>query len=143
MSLTATYNFAALSVGNSITVYDRFQHARVAASEYARRHNVVFTCRVQDDPRCMVITRCESNQANVDKRGARARRRLPVANDPTQVQFSQWLAGFGIGSTYIMPAHYSHLFLAMQAWCELHSLRNACLVTAHMEGGTLLITRLA
>lgn len=125
MSLTSTYPFQQMSVGDSFTVSDRFQHARVAASEYARRNGVVFSCRMQDD-RTMRVHRVENNQAPVDRRGARGRRRIVTAiAEPTRNQFTEWLSTFGVAQAYIMPVNYSHCYAAMEAWCELATLQGA------------------
>jgi hypothetical protein len=140
MNLTKSYPFDSMSVGDSFVVNQRYQHARVAASEYARRHNVVFTCRMQED-RSMLVIRVAHDQERVDQRGRNGRRRIPANSDPTQLQFMQWLATFAVGQSYTMPALYSHLFLAMAAWCELYSIRASCNVTSVMIGGTLLIKR--
>lgn len=79
---TSQYNFAALEVGKYIQVYTQFQHARVAASEYGRKHNKVFTCRKQEDG-SMKIYRVANDQANVDRRGRNAMRAIPVRSVPT------------------------------------------------------------
>ena len=142
MNLTKTYPFDSMSVGDSFTILTRFQHARVAASEYSRKHGVCFTCRMQDDG-SMKVYRCENNQLPVDQRGRRGRRRIVQAvNEPSSAQFGEWLSTFDIGQRYNMPAIYAHLFTAMQAWCELHSLRTGRMVTAERLGDMLVITRL-
>lgn len=138
MNLTKTYPFDSMSIGDSFVVSTRFQHARVAASEYARRHNQAFTCRVQPD-RTMIVYRVANDQKIVDQRGRRGRRRIAAVNDPTAMQFAQWLDSFTPGQSYLMPAHYSHLFAAMIAWCELYSLKHGRRVRASEIGGSLLI----
>ncbi len=47
MNLTKQYPFGEIKVGQYFEVRDRFQHARVAASEYGRKHRMCFTCRMQ------------------------------------------------------------------------------------------------
>jgi hypothetical protein len=141
MNLTSTYPFDSMSVGDSFTVIGRFQHARVAASEYARKHSQCYTCRMQPDG-TMKIFRCEANQIPVDQRGRRGRRRIVQAvNEPSSIQFGEWLATFAVGQSYNMPASYAHLFTAMIAWCELYSLRSGRNVRAERNGDTLVITR--
>lgn len=142
MNLTKTYPFHTMQIGDSFTVSARFQHARVAASEYARRHNMVFTCRVQDDD-TMIIYRVAQDQAKIDQRGRSGRRRITNTIDPTAMQFGQWLAGFQVGQSYTMPSSYSHLYTAMIAWSELYSLRSGRSIVASMNGGALLINRLS
>lgn len=140
MSLTKQYPFESMSVGDSFTVIARFQHARVAASEYGRKHGCVFTCRMQED-RTMIVYRVEANQASVDVRGRRGRRRIVANADPTALQFDAWLQGFSVGQSYTMPSSYVHLYAAMQAWCELHSIKRGRTVTATVQAGTLVIHR--
>lgn len=89
----------------------------------------------------MLVIRVANDQKPIDARGRNGRRRIPASTDPTQYQFSQWLSVFAVGQSYMMPASYSHLHLAMQAWCELYSLRNGVVITATQEGATLLIKR--
>lgn len=140
-NLTKQYPFDSLSVGSSFTVYQRFQHCRVAASEYARRHNLVFTCRMAHDngTDSMTVYRVEVSQRPVDQRGRNARRRIPSQSDPTALQFDTWLASLLPGQSYLMPATYAHCFNAMQAWCELHSLKRHRNVTSVLQEGCLLI----
>lgn len=143
MNLTKSYPFDQMAVGDSFTVAERFQHARVAASEYARRYGVVFTCRVQDD-RTMRVYRVENNQAPVDRRGARGRRRIVQAiAEPSKHEFQQWLLQFTIAQTYIMPAHYSHCFAAFEAWVELLQFTSLQRYTCVRSDGTLRIMRIA
>jgi hypothetical protein len=130
-----------MSVGDSFTVTERFQHCRVAASEYSRRFNVVFTCRKQDDD-TMIVYRVANDQKPVDQRGRHGRRKIVTVSEPTAMQFDQWLASFEPGQSYVMPETYSHLFAAIIAWCELHSIKRQRSITASLIGGKLLITRL-
>lgn len=141
-TLTSQYPFDAMTVGSVFTVYSRFQHARVAASEYGRKHGCVFTCRMQDDG-SMQVHRVSNDQANVDQRGRRSNRRLAHAtNDPTREQFMQWIGSFEIGQSYTMPIAYTHLYSAMTAWCEVYSLRiNRSIVATLLPDMTLLIQR--
>lgn len=139
-NLTKSYPFNSMSVGDSFVVTSRFQHARVAASEYARRNNVVFTCRMQDDG-TMIVYRVSIDQQPIDQRGRRGRRRITASVDPTASQFGEWLATFGVGQSYLMPASYDHLFVAMVAWCELFSLHSGRCVVAQRQGVSLLIRR--
>lgn len=142
MNRTAKYPLSTMSVGDSFKVYESFQHCRVAASEYARKHGMVFSCRMQDDG-SMIVHRCEANQATVDARGARGRRRIVSATtEPTSQQFIEWLTSFGLGSSYVMPSNYSHLFLAMQAWCELAAYRTPYHYDAQRIDSTLVIKRI-
>lgn len=131
-----------MSVGDSFIVASRFQHARVAASEYAKRHGCVFTCRMQPD-RTMIVYRVASDQARIDNRGRIGKRRIVACTDPTAMQFDTWLATFQVGQAYSMPASYSHIYVAMQAWCELHSIKRGRHVTAIVQGGSLIIKRIA
>lgn len=122
-TLTEQYHFDLMNVGDAITVYSRFQHARVAASEFGRKHGVVFTCRMQPD-RSMVIHRVAQDQSNIDKRGRQGKRRISQSViDPTQQEFTKWLDTFEVDQSFAMPVTYRHLFLVMQAWTELHALR--------------------
>lgn len=89
-----------------------------------------------------MVYRVASDQAKVDNRGRHGRRRILVNADPTALQFDQWLAGFAPGASYAMPASYSHLFTAMQAWCELHSIKQRRSITASIIGGSLIIKRM-
>lgn len=139
MTLTASYPFRSMSVGDSFVIRQRFQHCRVAASEYAHRHGVVFTCRMQAD-RSMIVYRVASDQHPVDQRGRNGRRHIPSqSSDPTALQFDTWLASLAPGQSYLMPASYRHLYAAMQAWCELHSIKRNRHVTATLQGECLLI----
>lgn len=146
MNLTRQYQFNTLGIGDSLVVYQRFQHARVAASEYARRHNVVFSCRVEYDDagnKSMRIHRVAQDQARVDNRGRNGRRRIASNNEPTALQFDAWLSGFSVGQSYIMPASYSHMYAAMQAWCELHSIKHHRSIVTIVSNGELHIERSA
>jgi len=141
MNLTKSYPLNQMAIGDYFVVRDRFQHARVAASEYARRHGMAFSCRMQEDG-TMHVYRCENNQAIVDQRGSRGRRRIVRAvNEPSAAQFSEWLSTFAVGQSYMMPACYSHLFAAMLAWCELHSIKSNQCIAVERIGDELRITR--
>jgi hypothetical protein len=140
MTRTSQYHLETLAIGDSIVVTERFQHARVAASEYARRNNACFTCRMQDDG-SMIIYRVNLDQRPIDARGRRGKRKIVSTVDPTALQFQQWLGSFAPGSSYTMPRSYSHLFVAMIAWCELYSIKTGITVTAHVMNGELLIKR--
>jgi|SRR5882724_3563429 len=139
MNRTKQYGFESLSVGNYVVVTERFQHARVAASEYGRKNNAVFSCRMQDDG-SMHVYRCDATQATVDVRGARGKRRIHYSNGPTRDQFNAWLTGLA-ACTVTMPATYAAQFDLMSAWCELYSLRSGVQVTAIRQGDTLLIKK--
>lgn len=143
MNLTKQYPFTSMTIGDSFTVSSRYQHARVAASEFARKHGWVFTCRMNEEipgqPRTMTIHRVEQDQATIDNRGRRGRRRIVASCDPSAMQFDQWLLTFTKGQSYTMPLSYSHLYLAMQAWCEVHRLKHGRNMTAMMHGGELII----
>lgn len=127
-TLTSTYPFKQMTVGDSFTVTTQFQHCRVAASDYARRNGIVFSCRMQHDNlgnQSMVCHRVENNQAPVDRRGARGKRRIVTAvAEPSKDQFQAWLLTFAVGQTYIMPASFAHTFSAMEAWSELLAYTN-------------------
>lgn len=142
MNLTKQYPFHALSVGNHFTVTERFQHARVAASEFARKNGMVFTCRMQSDG-TMRIYRVEASQAAVDSRGARGKRRIPVtAKQPTKAEFMGWLATFQAGQSFAMPTTYVLSFELMAAWVELFAVKtNQTFRTALQPNGTLLIAK--
>lgn len=122
-TLTGQYPFAALTVGNYFIVYGRYQHARVAASEYGRKHGMVFSCRMQPD-RTMRVYRVASDQANVDKRGRQGKRRIDTSIVmPTEQQFYEWLATFTPGQSFSMPTTYRPHYLLMTAWTTLYALR--------------------
>jgi hypothetical protein len=142
MNLTKQYPFQALSVGNHFIVTERFQHARVAASEFARKHGMVFTCRMQSDGTMHVI-RVEANQASVDVRGAKGKRRIPViVKQPTKAEFMGWLAMFLPGQSFAMPATYTASFDLMSAWVELFAVKTNQLYRAALQpNGTLLIAK--
>jgi hypothetical protein len=141
-TLTATYPLETLTVGNYFTVTNQFQHARVAASEYGRKHGMVFSCRKQDDG-SMRVYRVARDQANVDIRGRQGHRHIPQSIViPTQEQFNQWLSTFNAGSSYAMPTTYRGHYLLFTAWVSLYALQNAA--TWHCgnnSNGELLITR--
>lgn len=141
-TLTETYPLAALAVGEYFTVRDHFQHARVAASEYGRKHGLVFSCRMQQD-RTMRVYRVARDQASVDVRGRNGKRRIDVVVAvPTQVQFNNWLATFQPTQLFVMPKSYQLHFLLMQAWVSLYAIEHgqewACGTDSN---GNLLITR--
>lgn len=148
-TLTATYPLATLNVGSYFTVYNRFQHARVAASEYGRKHRQAFSCRMQDgEPRSMRVYRVEFDQATVDQRGRNGRRELPdvpasiVA--PTREQYCAWLASFAPGQSYAMPIAYYGMFGNMMEWTRSFSELTGDLFTAGLwHDGTLMITFVA
>lgn len=142
-TLTAQYPFDALTVGNYFTVYARFQHARVAASEYGRKHGMVFSCRMQPD-RTMRVYRVASDQARVDQRGRHGKRRIESTTvEPTQVQFNEWLDTFEHGQSYSMPTSYRASYLLMTAWVSLYALQHGEAWKCGTSGkGELLITRL-
>lgn len=142
-TLTSQYPFDALAVGNYFTVYSRYQHARVAASEYGRKHGLVFSCRMQPD-RTMRVYRVASDQQKVDQRGRQGKRRIDhVLAMPTEQEFYQWLATFAPGQSFSMPTTYRAHYLLMQAWCSLYAIKTSqqwkC---GNSSDGTLLITRI-
>lgn len=142
MNLTKQYPFESLAIGNYFTVREKYQHARVAASEYARKHGQCYTCRMQPDGTMRVI-RVERDQIPVDARGARGRRKIPATvTFPTKQQFTAWLLNLAPGELYYMPATYQSQFELMQAWCELCSIKaNVSIKSALQANGTLLIAR--
>jgi hypothetical protein len=142
MNHTSEYPFDALAVGNYFTVHDHMQHARVAASEYGRKHGMVFSCRMQPD-RTMRVYRCDGSQANVDKRGRQGKRAIPTTiKQPTKQEFFDWLSTFKPGQLFVMPSTYTATFLLMQAWTELYSIKNAATFRSALQSdGTLLIAR--
>lgn len=142
MTRTSEYPFDALTVGNYFVVSDHHQHARVAASEYGRKHGMVFSCRMQPD-RTMRVYRCDGSQANVDKRGRQGKRVIPTTiKQPTKQEFFGWLNTFKPGQSFVMPSAYTDTFLLMQAWVELYSLKaNVSMHSALQSDGTLLIAR--
>lgn len=128
-----------MAIGDSFIVRERHQHARVAASEYARRHGMVFTCRMQED-RTMVVHRVTNDQRPIDQRGRNGRRRIVApSSDPNAVSFEQWLQSLTPGMSVTIRSNYRHLFSAMQAWVELHALKTGRNVTSLLHGGELLI----
>lgn len=140
---TSQYPFAALTVGNYFTVTEQFQHARVAASEYGRRHGMVFSCRKQPD-RTMRVYRVAADQARVDQRGRQGKRIIPVqaATMPSQSDFCGWLSMFKPGDSFALPSAYAPHFQLMQAWCELHSFRTGVAYRSALQSnGTLLVAR--
>lgn len=136
-TLTATYPFTALAVGNYFTVEEQFQHARVAASEYGRKHGQCYSCRKQQDG-TMRVYRVNVDQRSVDQRGRRGKRRIDVSIPmPTEEQFYSWLATFMPTMSYVMPATYRQHYLLMQAWTSLYAIRNRqewhCGMTSNQE----------
>jgi hypothetical protein len=122
MTLTSQYHFASLTVGNYITVVERFQHARVAASEFARRHGMVFSCRMQPDG-TMRVYRVAADQAKVDVRGRTGKRRIPARVDlPTKAQFMQWLDTLPVGTLYYMPISYASHYMLFDAWIDIYNM---------------------
>lgn len=140
--LTATYPFTALQVGNYFTVSTKYQHARVAASEYGRKHGMVFSCRKQPDG-TMRVYRVASDQRTVDVRGRQGKRRIDTSIAmPTEQQFMEWLATFKPTEMYAMPVIYRQHYLLMQAWVSLYALRtNQAWKCGNTTTGELLITR--
>lgn len=148
-TLTSSYPLESLAVGQYFTVYNRarFQHARVAASEYGRRHSRAYSCRIQEDGRTMRVYRVADNQMRVDQRGAVGRRLLPDVPrsivEPTRAQFLEWLASFAPGQSYAMPVSYSAMYVNMVQWCLEYTNQTNILVTAGLwHDRTLMIHRL-
>jgi hypothetical protein len=141
-TLTASYPFASLSVGNYFTVLRKYQHARVAASEYGRKNGMVFSCRMQED-RSMRVYRVAKDQEPVDKRGRHGRRRIDTAlHLPTQTEFDAWLGTFKAGQSFAMPITYRAQFLLMQAWASLYSIHSKQeWKTGNNAKGELMLTR--
>lgn len=141
MTLTDTYPLRALAVGQYFTVYSRFQHARVAASEYGRKHGMAFSCRMQDDG-TMRVYRCERSQATIDQRGRNGKRRIEYATIPTQEQFNSWLATFAPGQLQVIPRTMREHYLLMQAWLSLYVLTTGLEYRYGTDAiGNLLVTR--
>lgn len=143
-TLTSTYPFKSLAIGDSFTVYNDFQHCRVAASEYGRKHGQCYTCRMADEPRRMTITRCKDSQAVIDQRGRSGRREIPLVPttivEPSRSQYLEWLATFAPGQSYRMPASYTHLFGNMMLWTAQFSQSTGHMYTAGlMADGSLSI----
>lgn len=138
-NLTQAYNFGSLQVGDYLVVYERFQHARVAASEYGRKHRMVFSCRMQANS-TMHVYRVEGTQANIDKRGRQGKRIIPRKVDlPTKDQFITWLGTLQPGQHVNMIVDYEGMYPVMQAWCELYSLRSGIMISTYMLGNELII----
>ena len=142
-TLTASYPFASLSVGNHFIVRSRFQHARVAASEYARKNGVVFSCRMQAD-RTMHVYRVAKDQEPIDKRGRHGRRRIEAAlHLPTQQEFDGWLGTFKADQSFAMPVTYRAQYLLMQAWASLYAIHNKQeWKSGNTANGELMLTRI-
>ncbi len=141
MTRTSQYNFDSLAVGNYLVVADHYQHARVAASEFGRKHGMVFSCRMQPD-RTMRVYRVEASQSTVDNRGRQGRRRIPQTTpQPTKQQYMGWLATFEPGQSFLMPSDYAGSFQLMQAWTELYSLKVGVQFRAVIQSNGLLIAR--
>lgn len=138
-NLTQAYNFGSLQVGDYLVIYDRFQHARVAASEYGRKHSMVFSCRMQPN-QTMHIYRVSGSQAGVDRRGRQGKRIIPRKVDmPSKVDFLNWLDTLNPGQHVNMVQDYEGMYPVMQAWCELYSLRTGKLIGTYMQGVELVI----
>lgn len=149
-TLTSSYPLDSLAVGQYFTVNyrARFQHARVAASEFGRKHSRAFSCRIQDDGQTMRVYRVADSQAHVDKRGRNGRRMLPAIPqsivEPTRVQFLEWLRTFAPGQSYSMPVSYSAMYLNMVSWCFEYSSQTGILITAGLwHDRSLMIHRVA
>lgn len=146
-NLTRQYPFDTMAIGDYFTVFSHFQHCRVAASEYARKHNQVYSCRMQPNDetgqRSMRVYRVAGNQDQVDKRGRQGKRIIPTAQPaPTRNQFFGWLNTFSAGQSFLMPASYSASFQVMEAWAEVYSLKTGIKFrTALQPSGSLLISR--
>jgi hypothetical protein len=141
MTLTATYPLAALAVGQFFTVNSRLQHARVAASEYGRKHGMAFSCRVQEDG-SMRVYRCERSQAVIDQRGRNGKRRIDYQQAPTQDQFNTWLATFDAGQLQVISNTMHDHYLLMQAWLSLYALQTGQAWRCGTDSnGNMLVTR--
>lgn len=141
MTLTDTYPLRALAVGQHFTVQNRFQHARVAASEYGRKHGMCFSCRMQDDG-TMRVYRCERTEAMVDQRGRNGKRRIDYVACPTQDQFNSWLATFAPGQLQVIPRTMQDHYLLFQAWLTLYSMQHGQAWRCGTDSnGNLLVTR--
>lgn len=147
-NLTAQYPFDLMRVGDYFTVFSHFQHCRVAASEYARKHQQCYSCRMQaENPntgiRSMRVYRVESNQDAVDKRGRTGKRKIPQRiEQPTRNQFFGWLNTFRPSQSFLMPVEYRNSFDLMQAWAEVYSLKTGIRFRCGIQpNGTLLIAR--
>lgn len=139
---TSIYPFAALSIGDHFTVYHRFQHCRVAASEYGRKHNMVFSCRMQED-RSMNVYRVELSQKPVDQRGRNGRRAIPAVNGPTFEQFTTYLATLVVGQS-VRLKQYQDMFPIMSDWCSMYSTVYGVMITGGLwHDGTFMITRVS
>lgn len=139
------YPFLNMQVGQSFTLPSGWdmQHARVAASEYGRRHNMVFTCRMQDDG-SMIVYRIEGTQATVDKRGRASKRVIPdvltAANSgmPTEQQFRDWLATLPPGTSYDMPHHYDSMYARFVVWTMTYGLNTSTAIATMITDTGLL-----
>lgn len=147
MNLTKLYPFSAMTVGSSFVVYSRFQHARVAASEYGRKHGMCFTCRMEEDNgngRTMRVHRIELDQTTVDQRGRNGKREIvtPEVDHPTESEYLGWLAT--LTGTYNMPLSYQARYPEMMLWTSQYNDRTGRFVTAGLwHDGSLMITRIA
>lgn len=146
-NLTRQYPFDSMAVGDYFTVFSHFQHCRVAASEFARKHNQVYSCRMQPKDatglRSMRVYRVELNQDAVDKRGREGKRRIPQRiEQPSRNQFFGWLNTFNPGQSFLMPVAYAGSFDLMQAWIEVYSLKTGIRFRSGLQpNGSLLIAR--
>lgn len=145
MNRTKMYRFHTLAVGQSITLpatWDH-QHARVAASEHARRYGKCFTCRMQED-RTMIIYRVEDAQYRIDARGRNGRRHIPaqVASVPTEQTFCTWLATFTDGQSYTVSIAYRNYYARMAQWTIQHSIATNVPYSTSLDSAMqLVITR--
>jgi hypothetical protein len=140
MTLTSSYGLEALNIGEYVVVYEHFQHARVAASEHARKHGKAFSCRKQSNG-TMHVYRVAANQANVDRRGSRSKRYIPYPVPmPTKDDFMSWLGTMAVGQSQVMLKEYEGMYPVMQAWCELYSLKTGHMINTYMDNGLLVIT---
>lgn len=138
-NLTHAYNFGSLQIGDYLVVYERFQHARVAASEYGRKHNMVFSCRMQPNG-TMHVYRVNATQATVDRRGRVGKRAIPHKVDfPSKDEFITWLGTLQPGQHVNMVKEYEGMYPVMMAWCELYSLRTGRMISTYMQGMELVI----
>lgn len=143
----SNYPFKNMVVGQSFTLpvgWD-MQHARVSASEYGRRHNAVFTCRMQEDG-SMRIYRVALSQQDIDRRGRNSMRVIPSteiltlanANVPTEDQFKQWLGTLTPGSHYDMPISYSTVYQRMASWVVSYGLEHGVPYSTSLTASGLL-----
>lgn len=151
MNKTRLYNLKSMQIGQSVRLPKGWdmQHARVAASDYGRRHNKVFTCRMQEDG-SMLIYRCELTQRDIDRRGAVSMREIPSTEimtlahvlAPTKEQFTQWLASFAVGQTATLKSQYKPSYKDMVGYVIDYALSTGKgLSTSVSADGLLIIQR--